>query len=658
MEPLKGQFFDLSPAKTGRTKLIFAWMKDYARFVFSGVVILVVLTVASAYARGREVISESSTLASVAYEDLQEGAMHLIGQNQQEALASFMEAEKNFRALEKNTAFFTDQARTLIGQSHYLDTANMLMDSALLVTDIGKQLTELFESIKQLPDQIFAAEGEGVMELIHHEKDRLESLIQTVVDLQQKLAGVHLDTLPEALSEKVAFAQEQIGLFLTILLELRDYSDQILTLMGDRVPHRYLILLQNNHEVRATGGFIGSYMIVDINDSKITKMESRDIYGTDGQLSQVLPAPPGIDLIADRLFMRDANYSPDFPTSAQQIMWFLEASRGPSVDTVIAITQTPVEEALAMVDGEIQLEGIPTSINAENFSRLISFYTEAKLSETNTPKQLLFDLIPIFKEKLETADRWPELFALAKKMAQEGHIQVYSRDPGVQSVMDRYNLSGRITPAQEGVDYLSVISTSIGGNKSDEYIETDLSHQTQIDASGQLTDTLVIQKEHTYGMLDRLAIQELVETYGVGELTEGTLRIILGEGDNLDYMRVYVPKGSQLISTEGIDMEWVDISEDLGYTVFGFVYGPLKWGDMQQVKLTYTLPFDLNFKPIDDYRFIAQRQAGVENLSIQKEVLIDESLHVEQSFPESQDMPTIDQAFDKAVIYLVSLVKK
>jgi len=427
--------------------------------------------------------------------------------------------------------------------------------------------------------------------------------------------------------------------------------------MGDRVPHRYLILLQNNHEIRATGGFIGSYMIVDVNDGQITKMETRDIYSTDGQLSQLLPAPPGIDLIADRLFMRDANYSPDFPTSAKQIMWFLEASRGPSVDTVIAITQTPVEKALEMV-GEIQLDSISRPINAENFSRLISFYTEAKLSESETPKQLLFDLIPIFKEKLVTAERWPELFLLANKMADEGHIQVYSKDSGVQSLVDRYNLSGRMVPAQENVDYLSAISTSIGGNKSDEYIETDLHHQTQVTEGGQLTDVLTIQKEHTYGMLDRLAILDLVEAYGVGKLTEGTLRIILGEGDNLDYMRVYVPKGSQLISAEGIDLETVDVSSDLGYTVFGFVYGPISWGDTVQVKLTYTLPFDLRFNPIDDYRFIAQRQSGAENLSIQKDLSLDDSLRVEQGFPESEAEPVIDQIFEGVVVYLTSLIRE
>lgn len=87
----------------------------------------------------------------------------------------------------------------------------------------------------------------------------------------------------------------------------------MLELLGDRYPERYLVLLQNDSEARPTGGFIGSFMIVDINDGYITKMDFHDVYEFDGQLSEDIPAPEDIAKISKNWRLRDSNYSPISP---------------------------------------------------------------------------------------------------------------------------------------------------------------------------------------------------------------------------------------------------------------------------------------------------------------------------------------------------------
>src|SRR5579859_7780532 len=86
--------------------------------------------------------------------------------------------------------------------------------------------------------------------------------------------------------------------------------------------HRYVILFQNSEELRATGGFMGSYALVELQNGRLTKLDIQDIYQPDGQFYGFVEAPPGVkDYLSSGKGLRlpDANWSPDFPTSAAAI---------------------------------------------------------------------------------------------------------------------------------------------------------------------------------------------------------------------------------------------------------------------------------------------------------------------------------------------------
>lgn len=659
-EPLQGQFFDIKPSKSGPKAPVLGWVRDYTRFALIAFLAFVFLNVGNAYVKGKHVASQTSNLAYAGYEDLQQGMDFLLKQDGQKASDAFKQAEETFTLLQKTTQPFTSTLQVGTVENPYLNTADTLVNVALQVSDMGGKLAQFADSFKALAQGLPGQEVDWLV-LIHQKKEELHEILVLATEVQQKITTLDKGVLPDTLQQKLSDAEKQMGTFLALLTDLNQTSNQLLTLMGDRVPHRYLVLLQNNHELRATGGFIGSYLIVDVNDGKITKMEARDVYDSDGQLSKVLPAPPGIDRVAKQWFMRDANYSPDFPTSARELMWFLEASRGPSVDTVVAVDQSFVKGLLGLL-GEFQLEGFAEPINEGNFSRVMSFYTEAKLSQTNTPKQLLFDLIPRFKDKLTHFEDWPAVLALAQSMIKQGHFQVYSREESLQALFENYGLAGEVIPPQKKTDYLNVVSTSIGGNKTDAFIKTTLSHNTVVEGNGGLMDELVIQKQHTFGAAERGMIEALVDQYGAGELTKETLVTILGGGKNLDYMRVYVPLGSKIKSAIGVNIEDVEVSEDLGYTVFGFVYGPVAPGDRKDVKITYELPFDLRLRLVDNYRFVAQKQAGVENITLDKTIDLPEFMRVVKAYPEIpesdetvEEMPQITGPLDGAKLFLTAI---
>ena len=101
----------------------------------------------------------------------------------------------------------------------------------------------------------------------------------------------------------------------------------------------YLVLFQNNMELRPTGGFIGSYALLNIGNGKMKGFSISDVYTADGQLKGHVDPPDAIRkyLAQPHFFLRDSNYDPDFVVSSEKAIWFLQKELGINVDGVIGI---------------------------------------------------------------------------------------------------------------------------------------------------------------------------------------------------------------------------------------------------------------------------------------------------------------------------------
>ena len=653
----EGSFFDIKKPKKPKSHEIKkeGRSNELWRFFLMAFAIFVGLTITGIYMNGRSLITENKNIAFAGYDSLKEGVISLANQDFERAGLLFEGAEAAFQEVDQNVSFLTNQASSYLKANLYLDATQKLIESGVSVSKIGQELTEVMQDTIKIPSVFVQQNLEDNQEvkltdLVRIQKERLERIMAETLLIQKNLTTLNADALPNNLKNNIQTAQSHIENFLITLHEVNQNFGTALKLLGDTVPHRYLVLLQNNHELRATGGFIGSYMLIDVNDGAIEKIETKDVYETDGQLTEIIPAPPGIDQLVDQLYMRDANYSPDFPTSAQQIMWLLEHSQGPSVDTVIAIDQTVAEKLLELT-GPVALPNFPFIVRADNFNDMFSYHIEAKLTKTTTPKQLLIDFIPLFKECLLGLESFSELNNIAYDLISGRHIQVYSSDLAIQALAEQMKVDGRMISAPTDVDFLAIVTTAIGGNKSDAFIKTNLTHHTEISHMGEITDHLVIQKTHTWKEKDFAYWKKLIDRYGTGKLSEKTLRFIQGEGDNVDYMRVYVPKGSRLIGLEGLDIENLQASEDLGYTIFAFTFGPVRAGESKTINLSYKLSHKLSFEqPMDIYRFVAQKQAGTENVTLEKSLQTSEYLQVLETYPKIPSSPfTIYPQFETAL---------
>lgn len=407
------------------------------------------------------------------------------------------------------------------------------------------------------------------------------------------------------------------------------------TILTKQPRQTLLVLFQNNHEIRATGGFWGSFAIVTIKNGAIESIETPGggTYDIKGQLDRHLRPPTPMQLIAKEWQFQDANWFPDFPTSADAAIWFLEHANYGTPDGVIAITPNVLEQIID-ITGDIKLTSHNKTLNADNITHELQKAVELEYDkEKNKPKQIISDLANILFERVNklSPSQKIALLSTVHESLNTKDILVYHQDEQLQKQLASAGWSGQINQSWND-DYLMVVNHNIAGQKTDEKITQDIIKQTTIHENGTITSDVTIRRSHTGKK---------------GDLFNGVR--------NVNYLRVMVPKGSQLIHAAGFNypdesffkvpetFETYDLITEIerskrihapsgthitlesDKTTFG------NWtmtdpGETTVVKLTYRLPFVLKQSArsglmtamadeSSSYTLLVQKQPGADNTS-------------------------------------------
>lgn len=160
------------------------------------------------------------------------------------------------------------------------------------------------------------------------------------------------------------------------------------TILGFNGKKTYLVLFQNNMELRPGGGFIGSFGILSVENGTLGKLQIHDVYDADGQLTESIEPPYGLQryLGVSHWFLRDSNFDPDFTTDAKQAALFLQKETKQKVDGVIAIDTTFLKNLLAVV-GSVYLPDYKVTVTPDNFYLLTETNAEKNFFPGSTQKK-------------------------------------------------------------------------------------------------------------------------------------------------------------------------------------------------------------------------------------------------------------------------------
>jgi hypothetical protein len=519
---------------------------------------------------------------------------------------------------------------------------------------------------------------------------------QDALDLQEAISKINKNNLPLEYQDKFSDLKDKAK-FLNINLDsFISLSDKIYEILGQSQDKRYLLVFQNNAELRASGGFLGSYALIDIREGRIRNVEvpAGGSYDTEGGMTVKVKAPEPLWLVNPLWHFWDANWWPDWPKTAENLMWFYEKSGGSTVDGVITFTPTVVENLLEItgpidmdqeyglvIDSNNFWETVQKIVEHDNlimthpeetidFKEMkgiiesdVPLYQDLENNPENKPKKIVGDLmvriLEILPQRLDK-DNLVKIIKLFESSLAQKQIMFYFSDSKLQQEMVKKNLAGEVKPSTH--DYLLVVNTNIAGQKTDRKITENIEHLSQIDNTGKIINNIKIERTH-------LGIKNEALT-GVR---------------NVNWLRVYVPLGSRLISASGFSApdssyfeepedDWLEskflqeerlakedpisgikIYQEHGKTVFaGWVM--VDPGEIANISISYELPFNFfsdqekgdnnfwqrlnklinpDFENFIPYSLLLQKQPGAAPSSFISRLILPDNLEIIWKHPDN-----------------------
>ncbi|MFH1601814.1 MAG: DUF4012 domain-containing protein [Candidatus Shapirobacteria bacterium] len=503
-------------------------------------------------------------------------------------------------------------------KNYYLDGRNLIAagKEGLEAGKIVLVAVEPYQDFLGLGEQA-AGDGEKTTE------DRIEFLTESITglkpqldQLEQKVAVVNelvgeVDPrrYPDefrgmAIKENLILAQRLIGEMEVFLKEGKPLIEKMDYLLGKDEPRKYLVLFQNDGEIRPTGGFWTAYGILEVNNGKFSPLISEDIYALDSRFNSNLPAPDPIKKYLKNVFywnLRDLNLSPDFKVSVEQFWpYYQKVAQEKDVDGIIAVDTNVLVSILEVIgrigvpgwgnfyaDPEERCWGCPQVVY------LLEELADQPINDTRSNRKGFIG--PVMHSLLSNAMGQPKekIAPLAQAIIDDlnsKHILVYFFDPELQKAIEKLKYGGRIVDF-EG-DYFHFNDANLGGAKSNLFITQEIRHDYEV-RDGKISKKVSVKFENTAPASNC-------------NLEAGELCL---NGLYRDWFRFYLPRGSKLVNLTGSEEE-AKVYEDLGKTVIEGFFGekfPLYPKGISKVSVEYSLPFEA---PSDSLPLLIQKQPG------------------------------------------------
>lgn len=445
------------------------------------------------------------------------------------------------------------------------------------------------------------------------EKIEKEKFIQATQEVKNSLVEISLlaaeGGLPRRYIESLWENKKSIDIFLAT-------ADILPDLLGFGKEKKYLVLFQNNNELRPGGGFIGSFAVITVKDGKFGELNIRDVYDVDGRLKGHVEPPPALKkyLGVAHWYLRDSNFSPDFTENGANAAFFLNLETGEKTDGVIAI-DTSVLEGILRVFGPIHLQNLQKEVTAENVVELTQEGSEKDFFPGSTQKKdFLNELYQEIRRKVGQKGRSGGISFLRVINAGlvQKHILIAFADPKLSLPFLLQGASSSLKTQAKNSDwtqgFFGVNEANVGANKVNKYIERKFLYDITLDQAGevktQVTEVLENKsgKGSRYGGDYKVYLRLLLPAnLSPEEITiDGVKQVVLAP---LESQASRVARGA--VATNTLEVERIDIA---GKSTYGF-FLTVPVLSKKTIVIKYTQRLDVS-NPVGKYALNIFKQPG------------------------------------------------
>jgi hypothetical protein len=474
--------------------------------------------------------------------------------NPDDAEAMVGTIRRDFVVLRDETAFLMP----LLPRLGWVPTVGPLLISAPQLVAMGDAGTEMSvyaaESLKPIL-LILQSEDSGggqLPQLIHALAEARLGLAQAAVSLDQAAEAraniTNMADFPERLQPLFAQADEWLPIAQDSLAMVQILPE----IMGENGRRTYLLLAQNEDELRATGGFISGVGTLTIENGEIQGLDFQDAstFDTPTLLENSAlydyPPQPLYDLMGlEYLLLRDANYWPDFPYSAQAAMeLYQRVEPETALAGVIAIDQQFMS-LLVAATGPVTIPQSGETISAQNTVESFRNAFNIRPGQTvqdwlQNRKAFLLTFATAILDKVQSDFGSVDPIAFTKNMhaALNGrHLQLYLVDARETAVLAQLNWDGRLENPP-GQDFLLVLDTNVGFNKSNMHIQRSYSYNINLSTAGESEANLAITYVHTNPPTEPSACEQGISYANAPNYQE------IADRCYFNFLRIYAPPHS------------------------------------------------------------------------------------------------------------------
>jgi hypothetical protein len=191
---------------------------------------------------------------------------------------------------------------------------------------ISSTFKETLEVVETIISPIEFKEVDQIGGITPEQKEEiLKNLYQSTPALESaqsklELAEIEIEKMPSyGVIEDIEEAKNMVSIYLPQAKQFLEKAVVLSRLLprfgGYPEEQNYLILFQNNTELRPSGGFIGSFGLLDIKSGEIVDFKTTDTYNIDNPADTKIDHPWQLPKLVhpdlNTWYLRDANWSPD-----------------------------------------------------------------------------------------------------------------------------------------------------------------------------------------------------------------------------------------------------------------------------------------------------------------------------------------------------------
>lgn len=428
----------------------------------------------------------------------------------------------------------------------------------------GKKFFATFETAKSSINLLSLASSDFDLFQKHTLKIDLETLNKLASDARY----LYFEAEKIRTNQPNKTVDELITPDLSKVISFLEIMPQVLGFNGEK---NYLLLFQNNGELRPTGGFIGSIGELKISGGKIENIKIQDVYEYDGKLkAHVEPHYIIRRNLQPHLYLRDSNFDLDFQKSASKSALLYNLETGKKVDGVIALNFEVVKRLIENI-GPIKLNSYNKTLDGTNTFDFLQDTIDNNFFPGSTAKrdvlQSLFDQLTL---KIENDQN--NLFKVARllpKLMNEKNILFAFKENSLYGIFSANGYTGeyRDERKQDGnllLDFFSINEANIGVNKANIGIERKTSYEIELarqEVRSKIIHTLNNKGDKNYKAYIRVVLASGSVLKSI-KINGEEQKIIPAVTD----FRVYENKNFK--PKEGLE---IDQSAEDGKEVFGFV---------------------------------------------------------------------------------------